>query len=355
MLVQIVRLLFVIIGAVAGYELTSVIHTPRGITGIILYIILGCGVGYIVGSLVGKRLDKVMDWLESSVQKMPGFDLFISVLGLVIGLFIALLVSIPFGSISNSLIRLFLTVFTFIILGFLGLRLSLYKKEDFRSLFHSFGNVKRPLMASKSHNHVDKVLDTSVIIDGRIADISKTGFVEGRLNVPRFVLRELQSIADSEDPLKRNRGRRGLDVLRILQREPKIEIHISDRDYMDVVEVDAKLVQLAKEIGGVILTNDYNLNKVAELQGVKVLNINELANAVKPVVLPGEEMKVLVLREGKEAGQGVGYLDDGTMIVIDEGREHLGREIDVMVTSVLQTPAGKMIFTKPKSIKASSA
>lgn len=356
MLVQVIRFLFVIIGAVAGYELAAnVIHTPRGIPGIILYIIIGCGVGYIIGSLVGKRLDKAMNWLESTVQKMPGFDLFVGVLGLVIGLFIAWLVSIPFGSISNELVRLFLNILTFTILGFLGLRLSLYKKEDFRSLFHSFGSAKKPLLSSRSNAYSNKILDTSVIIDGRIADICKTGFIEGSLTVPRFVLRELQSIADSEDPLKRNRGRRGLDVLHILQREPKIEIHISDRDYTDGADVDAKLVQFSKEIGGVILTNDYNLNKVAELQGVKVLNINELANAIKPVVLPGEEMRVLVLREGKEVGQGVGYLDDGTMIVIDGGKDYLGVEIDVMVTSVLQTPAGKMIFTKPKDLEAHSA
>lgn len=355
MLVQVIRFLFVIVGAVAGYELTKVIQAPHGITGIILFIIIGCGVGYVIGSLVGKRLDRVMNWLESAVQKMPGFDLFISVLGLVIGLFIALLVSIPFGSISNSLVRLFLTIFTFVILGFLGLRVSLYKKDDFRSLFHFFGSGKKPLIASSVQNHCDKILDTSVIIDGRIADVCKTGFIEGHLNVPRFVLGELQGIADSEDPLKRNRGRRGLDVLRILQREPKIEVVISDSDYPDIADVDAKLVQFAKETGGVVLTNDYNLNKVAELQGVRVLNINELANAIKPVVLPGEEMQVLVLREGKEIGQGVGYLDDGTMIVIDGGKNYLGREIDVMVTSVLQTPAGKMIFTKPKDLEANSA
>ena len=355
MLVQVIRFLGVIFGAVAGYELAiEVIHTPSGYTGIILYTIIGCGVGYIIGSLAGKRLDKVMSWLEAAVQKMPGFDLFIGVLGLVIGLVIALLVSIPFGSISNSLIRLFLTITTFVILGFLGMRLSLYKKEDFRSILHSFGSTKKHSVFSRNQHQTDKVLDTSAIIDGRIADIRKTGFVEGRLSVPRFILRELQSIADSEDPLKRNRGRRGLDVLRLLQRERDIEVLIGDRDYPEIADVDAKLVRLSKDTNGVIVTTDYNLNKVAELEGVKVLNINELANALKPAVLPGEEMKVMVLREGKEMGQGVGYLDDGTMIVIDSGKDYLGREIDVVVTSVLQTPAGKMIFTKPKSVEENS-
>jgi len=356
MLVQVIRFLCVIVGAVAGYELaTQVILTPKGISGIILYTVIGCGVGYVIGSLAGKRLDKVMNWLESSIQKMPGFDLFIGVLGLVIGLIIALLASIPFGSISNSLVRLFLTIFTFVIFGFLGLRLSLYKKEDFRSFLHSFGSTKKPSVLSRSQDQSDKVLDTSVIIDGRIADVSKTGFVEGRLNVPRFILQELQGIADSEDPLKRNRGRRGLDVLRILQQERGVEIYISDRDYPEIADVDAKLVRFCKETSRVIMTNDYNLNKVAELEGVKVLNLNELANALKPAVLPGEEMQVTVLREGKEMGQGVGYLDDGTMIVIDGGKNYLGREIEVIVTSVLQTPAGKMIFTKPKNLTAHSA
>ena len=356
MLVQIIRFLFVTIGAVVGYELAiNVIHTPSGWPGIILYVIIGCGVGYIIGSLVGKRLDRVMEWLDSAIQKMPGFDLFVAVLGLVIGLFIAWLVSIPFSSIPNQLVKLFLKIFIFVVLGFLGLRLSLYKKEDFRALFHSFGSIKMPLTSSKGHHTNEKVLDTSVIIDGRIADICRTGFVEGRLNVPRFILRELQSIADSEDALKRNRGRRGLDVLRLLQKEPKVEIHIADRDYPEIADVDAKLVQFSKEIGAIVLTNDYNLNKVAELQGVKVLNINELANALKPVVLPGEEMSVLVLREGKEIGQGVGYLDDGTMIVIDGGKKYVGSEVEVVVTSVLQTPAGKMIFTKLKSLEANSA
>ncbi len=356
MLVQVIRLLGVLVGAVAGYELAiEVIRTPKGWPGIILYAIIGCGVGYIIGGLAGKRLDKVMNWLESAVQKMPGIDLFISILGLVVGLVIAILVSIPFGSISNSLIRLFLTIFTYVIFAFLGMRLFLRKKEDFSFLFHSLGSVKRSQTSPENLNSADKVLDTSAIIDGRIADISQTGFVEGRLSVPRFVLRELQSIADSDDPLKRNRGRRGLDVLRLLQRERGIEVHIEDRDYPEIAEVDARLVTLAKEIGGIIVTNDFNLNKVAELEGVKVLNINELANALKPAVLPGEEMRVAVLREGKEMGQGVGYLDDGTMIVIDGGKDHLGREIEVIVTSVLQTPAGKMIFTKPKGVEANSA
>lgn len=191
-----------------------------------------------------------------------------------------------------------------------------------------------------------KILDTSVIIDGRIADMAETGFVEGNLVVPRFVLRELQSIADSSDPMKRRRGRRGLEVLNRLQNNPALSVELLETDFPDIREVDAKLVALGKSTGAKILTNDYNLNKVAELQGVGVLNINSLADALKPVVLPGEPITVRVVKEGKEPGQGVAYLDDGTMVVVDNGKNWMGQTIEVVVTSVLQTTAGRMIFAR---------
>lgn len=199
--------------------------------------------------------------------------------------------------------------------------------------------------ATKKHHHA-KILDTSVIIDGRIADICEAGFVEGPMVVPQFVLKELQQIADSSDSLKRNRGRRGLDVLQRIQQNQDLDIDIVETDFPRVKEVDTKLVLLGKEICGKVMTNDFNLNKVAELQGVRVLNINELANAVKPVVLPGEDMSVFVIKEGKEHNQGVGYLDDGTMVVVDNAKNRIGDQIPVSVTSVLQTTAGRMIFTK---------
>jgi uncharacterized protein YacL len=189
-----------------------------------------------------------------------------------------------------------------------------------------------------------KVMDTSVIIDGRIADVIASGFIEGPLVVPQFVLRELQQVADSSDPLKRNRGRKGLDVLRGIQEAEKIKVEVSDRDYSDIREVDGKLLALSEELGGKILTNDYNLNKVAQLRGVQVLNVNDLANAMKPVVLPGEMLSVQIIKEGKERNQGVGYLDDGTMVVVDNGKRLIGLKVDVVVTSVIQTNAGKMIF-----------
>jgi len=193
-----------------------------------------------------------------------------------------------------------------------------------------------------------KVLDTSVIIDGRVADLCETGFLEGPFLVPHFILHELQHIADSSDSLKRARGRRGLDILNKIQKMPDVDVRIVEEDFPHVKEVDAKLVVLAKKVGGRIVTNDLNLNKVAELQGVRVLNINELCNALRPVVLPGETIRVFVLKEGKEAGQGVAYLDDGTMIVVDNARRCIGRNVDVTVTSVLQTTAGRMIFTRLK-------
>lgn len=191
-----------------------------------------------------------------------------------------------------------------------------------------------------------KLLDTSVIIDGRIADLCETGFLDGVFVIPQFILHELQHIADSSDSLKRARGRRGLDILHRIQTMPEVAVRIVEEDFPHIKDVDAKLVALAKKVDAKIVTNDLNLNKVAELQGVRVLNINELTNALRPVVLPGEAMRVFVLREGKEAGQGVAYLDDGTMIVVDEGKKCIGRTVDVVVTSVLQTTAGRMIFTR---------
>jgi uncharacterized protein YacL len=205
--------------------------------------------------------------------------------------------------------------------------------ENLANLFRTAGPRKRY-----------KVLDTSVIIDGRIADICETGFMDGTLVIPQFVLKELQLVADSSDSMKRNRGRRGLDILQKIQKMAGVDVMISDMDFPDVREVDLKLIELARALQGKIVTNDFNLNKVAQLRGVEVLNINELANSLKPVVLPGEIMKVFILKEGKEYNQGVAYLDDGTMVVVDNARKMIGRTIDVVVTSVLQTTAGKMIF-----------
>jgi uncharacterized protein YacL len=220
----------------------------------------------------------------------------------------------------------------------------------FKELYHTLGVRQNPSRLSVAVGNQFKILDTSAIIDGRIADLCKTGFLEGILVVPNFVLGELQKIADSADALRRNRGRRGLDLLNKMQKENQIPIKVFDRDYDDINEVDTKILKLAREMAAKVVTNDFNLNKVAELYGVQVLNINELSNAIKPLVLPGEEMMVHVLRDGKEYGQGIGYLDDGTMIVVEGGRNFIGMDIEILVTSVLQTSAGRMIFAKPKEV-----
>jgi uncharacterized protein YacL len=293
----------------------------------------------------------IANFVEKELSKVPPIEILIGSIGLIIGLFIAYLVSNLLLQIPVPILGTVLSVLVYILMGYIGIKISVRYKDD---LFNITSIIKIPNTKEKSINKKEtkdkaKILDTSVIIDGRIADIAKTGFIEGKIVIPEFVLKELQHIADSSDDLKRVRGRRGLDILNKIQKELDIEVEITDKDFEDVKEVDIKLLKLAQTIGGKVVTNDFNLNKVAQFQGVEVLNINELANAVKPVVIPGEEMIVQVIKEGKESGQGVAYLDDGTMIVVDGGRKYIGETIDVLVTSVLQTAAGRMIFGKPKT------
>lgn len=277
-------------------------------------------------------------------------DILYGFFGVLMGLLLANLFSRAFLSIP--LIGGYMPIVINLIMAYFGGSIAIKKKEELSNLISfPIGNLSKKKKSPAIINLVKpKILDTSVIIDGRIADICKTGFIEGTLVIPSFVLEELRHIADSSDSLKRNRGRRGLDILNKIQKELDIEVEIYEGDFDDINEVDSKLVKLAQVLDASIITNDFNLNKVAEFQKVQVLNINELANAVKPVVLPGEEMVVQVIKDGKESGQGVAYLDDGTMIVVDGGKKHIGETIDVMVTSVLQTAAGRMIFAKPKSL-----
>ena len=264
-----------------------------------------------------------------------------------------MLISFAFYQIPFPWVSSLLTAVIYIVLGYLGFTLPVKKRDDIVAAIQAGkkerdGSASTRKISKKKNNAAAKVLDTSVVIDGRIYDICKVGFMEGPLIVPVFVLNELQLIADSSDDLKRNRGRRGLDIINKMQNDLDVPVQISEEDYDDIQEVDAKLVRMAKETKCKILTNDYNLNKVATVQGAEVLNINELANAVKPVVLPGEEMKVLLVKAGKESGQAVAYLDDGTMIVVENGRKYIGDNITVIVTSILQTAAGRMIFAKPR-------
>lgn len=274
--------------------------------------------------------------LESKTGQMSFQETIFSVIGIILGLIVANLISIPFYQfgVVGALFVLFLNT----ICGYTGYKLSMQKNKDIK-IFEECEqlNTAKP-----------KILDTSVIIDGRILDILKTGFIEGKIIIPQFVLAELRHVADSSDTLKRNRGRRGLDILNEIQKQLKVPVVIVENDYKNIQEVDSKLLKLAEEMNATIVTNDFNLNKVADFQGVVVLNINELSNAVKPVVLPGEDMSVMVIKDGKEEEQGIGYLNDGTMIVVEGGRRAIGQTIDVLVTSVLQTAAGRMIFTKIK-------
>lgn len=262
---------------------------------------------------------------------------------------------IPLDNIPYRIFSTIIPVFLAFFLGYLGFQVGFKKKDELISLFSISARMqKKKGSADEEQEEQDKrlkILDTSVIIDGRIADICQTGFLEGVIVIPQFVLEELQHIADSSDVLKRNRGRRGLDILNRIQKELDITVEIYEGDFEDIQEVDSKLVKLAKLTSGVVVTNDFNLNKVCELQKVAVLNINDLANAVKPVVLPGEEMNVQVIKDGKEHNQGVAYLDDGTMIVVEEGRNYIGKHIDVLVTSVLQTAAGRMILPSPSRLR----
>jgi uncharacterized protein YacL len=288
-------------------------------------------------------------WLITRVEALSTAEFVTAVIGLLLGLLMGLLLGLPLGGLPAPWgTWLPLAVSIGLGLGMLGLTVA--KRRDLLIAAEAVG-LFRPPTADRAvvlSGEPRIVVDTSAIIDGRIAEIVESGFIYGTLVVPRFVLDELQHIADSSDALRRNRGRRGLDILNRMQKEPATPVEIVEDDVPDIAEVDAKLVALALARSRVILTNDYNLNRVAELQGVRVMNINSLANAVKPAVLPGEELRVRVIQEGKEAGQGVGFLEDGTMIVVEGGARHIDRELDVSVTRVLQTVAGRMIFAQPR-------
>ena len=293
-------------------------------------------------ALLGAGLALIAVLLQMQMERVSLRRLIGGTVGALAGLLGALLVSLVLAHTTMAVVlRSFTSVAALLVLTYLGLAVGA-AKGDMLNL-DAFGGV---FSGEGAGAQLCKVLDTSVIIDGRIADICTAQFLEGTLLIPQFVLRELQMVADSADPLKRQRGRRGLEILQRMQKNEALRVEIAEDDFPQIADVDMKLIELAKKYGAKILTNDYNLNKVASLQGLEVLNINQLANALKPVVLPGEPMKVFILREGKEFGQGVAYLDDGTMVVVDGGRRMINRAVDIVVTSVHQTTAGKMIFGK---------
>ncbi len=358
---------------------------------ILVGAILGGIAGWFVSPFLINKLGNFTAFVEKQLSKMPIHDVIAGAVGLAIGLIIADLLGNAFARIP--VIGNYIPIVFSIVLGTLGIRITIKKRKEITASFASVPKTLKEILRSRENKHKEpelveipetenvepvevekvekvsaaeeipipkvnlvkenknpnyKILDTNVIIDGRISDICKTGFLEGKLLIPVFVLEELQHIADSADSLRRVRGRRGLDVLQKIREESPLEVEIMNVDFEDIHEVDSKLVRLAQKIGGKIITNDFNLNKVAQLRGVEVLNINDLSNAVKAVVIPGETMKVQVVRDGKEPGQGVAYLDDGTMIVIENGHRYLSRTISVEVTSALQTSAGRMIFAKPR-------
>lgn len=345
------RLLGTILYGFIGWEIGVVIVGTNDFNTDTWRVIVPCTV---IGAVFGFAL---APWLviaparaaRNALRQVPIADLVGATIGLAIGLLLAALLAFPVSRLPapfGNIVPFILAVF----FGYLGAAVFVARQNDIMHLLQrdkplpvppsgqSAGGVQRPTL----------LLDTSVIIDGRIADVAKSGFLLGTLSVPRFVLNELQYIADSADSLRRNRGRRGLEVLDKLQNTPEVEITFIDQDPSDATQVDDKLISLARQTGAIVVTNDYNLNRVARLQGVQILNINELANAVKSVFLPGEEIPLRIIQEGKESGQGVGYLEDGTMVVVENGRRFINQEVLVQVTKVLQTNAGRLIFAVPE-------
>ena len=365
MLKKLLRGIFSVIGLIIGYFISEILLTISPITnltylsttiGRVVFVIIICFIFglilYIISPIIYKGISNLIEYIEKSMQKMSITEIIYGTVGAVIALILMTFIAEPISSIQPQLGPILLMLLN-VLAAVIGAEIMIKKKEDITALLV---NIKKPAIKEKKAKDavkevikgIPKILDTSVIIDGRIFDICETGFVEGPLVIPNFVLDELRHISDSSDALKRNRGRRGLDILNKIQKELSIETQIVDDDFPKIAEVDAKLLKLAQKIEGKVITNDYNLNKVAEFQGVPVLNINELSNAIKPVVLPGEEMTIDIVKDGKESSQGVAYLEDGTMIVVEGGRKYIGQTTDVIVTSVLQTAAGRMIFAKPK-------
>ncbi len=339
------RLIGMVVLAVIGWRIGEFLGTRTGDPAyryILVLSLAGAALGLLLTPYLTSRPFLAV---RRQIRKMPAQQLVSAIIGLIIGLVIAALLAIPI-SLLPSPIDAYVSFGGVVVFGYMGVAIMVMRQQDIFNVISS-----RRLGGRDGGSRVESgqvLLDTSVIIDGRIADVSHTGFIQGTMLVPRFVLNELQHIADSPDTLRRNRGRRGLEMLNKLQKDSTVPILITDMDIDSVREVDDKLVLLAKQLHCAIVTNDYNLNRVAELQGVTVLNVNELANAVRAIYLPGETLDVKVIQEGKEIGQGVGYLDDGTMVVIEEGRDAISRTISVMVTKVLQTAAGRMIFARPE-------
>ncbi len=356
----------IVLGVVVSLYLFDRTALPKNLNWVIAIAAASIAVAFLITpyiSVVPYR------WMSEKIRRTAVSDLIASSIGLTIGLIISALLGIPLRDLP-ALWGQILPFVGAVLFGYLGVTIAVLRKSEIAHMIQSAWTRRtrdrdeereRGKEREKDHEKVQEkdpslpiqasnpiLLDTSAIIDGRIKDISQTGFISGTLLVPRFVLNELQRIADSADTMRRNRGRRGLEILNDLQKDASVPVEITDADVDGITEVDGKLVKMAQTLRCPIITNDFNLNRVAELQGVKVLNINELANAIKPVLLPGEDIHIKIMQEGKESGQGVGYLDDGTMIVVENGRQFMNTTIEVTVTRVLQTVAGRMVFAHPK-------
>ena len=349
----VIQFIFVILGATLGVIYLPVIwHALWESPSILLNnalvdSIIGAIVFYILSLFVVKRIMNAISQIENQLSQKNPFYILMGTLGMIIGLILATLISTVLFRTPYLITNLILPALLMITFGYLGFLLGTNKLNDWRKIFRvSLRKSSSALNNSANRSKSVKILDTNILIDGRIYEVAKTGFIEGTLLVPKFVLYELQYIADSADSQKRIRGRRGLDILNKLQTEKIMPIEITDQDYSNVKEVDSKLIKLAKDFNGSIITNDYNLNKVIQFQKVNVLNINELANSLKPRFVPGEHLEVMILKKGTERSQGVAFLDDGTMVVVEEGKNHLNERLSVEVTSSIQTDAGKMIFAR---------
>lgn len=372
---RLVRVVMVLIGGVAGYQVSEMVLAMKWwpeVTSVhpiafaAFIIFLSACLGFIIAPVFWLSLVKFSQFVESRLQNTSVSDLIVSLIGLTIGLLLANLIALPMSRMPGG-VGVYISIMLNVSLGYLGLKFFSRRRNDFWSLLTNIGDFRLKFPKKKKKTKGEdtsedteqsgdyyysppKILDTSAIIDGRILDVAQTGFLEGTIVLPRFILAELQGIADSTDPLRRTRGRRGLSVVTELQKLSNLSIEIPETTLRDLgrEKVDEALVVLARQINGKVITTDYNLNQVAQIEGVFVLNVNDLANSLKPMMLPGENIEIDIIRVGKESHQGVGYLDDGTMLVIEDGYKHVGERVRVTVTSMLQTSAGRMVFGRIK-------
>lgn len=364
MLNRIFRGIITLVGGVVGYalylltrfllerngnEFFAELSKGRLALCVVAYVIIFALIFFMIVPLINRQGRKMAKSIESDLQNTSSGEIVMGTVGLLIGLVLAYLLSNLYDLIRLPYVPVILSAITYVITAYVGVIVGRRQGAALLNNFNLSRTQRQGPDRKGKQSATPKILDTSVIIDGRILDIMATGFLEGPIVIPEFVLVELRHISDSSDSLKRNRGRRGLDVLNKIRDDYGVDIYDTngDKSLEEIPEVDVKLLKLAQRMDGKVVTNDYNLNKVAGIKGVEVLNINELANALKPVVLPGEKMNLFLVKEGKNNGQALAYLDDGTMIVVEEGRKYIGKNTDVIVTSVLQTSAGRMIFAKP--------